>query len=116
MSGGIRESALKWFEEKQFKGFPLLLDPGKVFYRHLGLQRSVKKVWNLRIMQLYAEERLAGVAPSPHYSGDDVHLMGGDFILNSSGVMLYAYHSKDSQDRPDVGTLLSFIRGHAVTV
>ena len=112
MSGGTRESALEWFEKKKLSAIPLLLNPEKTFHHHLGCLRSIRKTWNLHTMQLYAEEKIAGIpsAVGKLYSGDDLHLMGGDFILNSAGVVLYAYHQRDTRDRPNVSTLLSFIK------
>ena len=110
MSGGIRKSALEWLKLTGLTSVPLLLDSERTIYRHLGLPRSVKQTWTLPTMQKYAAEGLAGVPQLPFYDGDDFHLMGGDFILGSSGEVLYAYHSKDTRDRPDVSTLLEFVK------
>lgn len=58
----------------------------------------------------YAEEKLANVPATPRYPGDDLHTMGGDFIVDSAGTVVYAYLSKNSQDRPDVDELLDSLR------
>lgn len=110
VAGGIRESALDWLKLVGLTSVPLLLDSERIIYRHLGLRRSVKQTWRLATMHMYAAEYLAGVPELSSYDGDDLHLMGGDFILGSSGEVLYAYHSEDTRDRPDVSTLLEFVK------
>ena len=40
------------------------------------------------------------------YPGDDLTTLGGDFIVDSSGKVVYAYPSKHQYDRPDVDDLL----------
>ena len=108
MARGIRDSALKWLDYNKVT-HPLLLDLNLVLYKHLGLKRSVKAVWSVSTLVSYAEERVAGVSPTPDYPGDDVHVMGGDFMTDASGCLVYAYSSKFSSDRPSIESLLSAV-------
>lgn len=71
-------------------------------YRKFGLGRSVAAVWTIPTLLSYAEEKVAGVPPAPSYPGDDIHVLGGDFVVDSEGRVVYAYCSKFSSDRPPV--------------
>lgn len=98
--------AKEWLEMHQLP-YPLLVDPELKLFKELGLKRSVKKVWGIKTMVSYAEERLAGVVASRAYEGDDVHLMAGDYISDSTGKLVFSYNGTDSQDRPSTKQLLS---------
>lgn len=103
---GIQSSALKWKATHEFL-HKILLDPDLQLYRALGLQRTVKGVWSPGTMIAYAEEDLAGLPPAPAYDGDDIHILGGDYITDSCGKLVYCYGSQFSSDRPSVEQLLS---------
>lgn len=103
------ESALKWQNDKSLTAIPLLLDQDLHFYRRLGLRRSVTKVWSIPSMVDYAESKVAKVPPSPAYSGDDMHVIGGDFVVDASGKLCYCYPSKTAADRPTTADLLKEI-------
>ncbi len=105
---GIRESGLKWLENTQLP-FPLVLDKELRLYRALGLRKSVLGVWRIDSVLGYAEERLAGVKGAPVYEGDDLHVMGGDFFVDSEGRLVYSYRSAKSRDRPSVEDLLGVL-------
>lgn len=96
---GTWSSALKWLDTHGLS-LPLLLDPNLELYKQLGLKRSVKGVWSVGTLLSYAEDRISGVPSSPSYEGDDIHVMGGDFIADSTGKLVYAYQSQHSSDRP----------------
>lgn len=104
---GTNESALKWLDNVKLP-FSLLLDINLTLYRNLGLKRSVKAVWSVSNIVGYAEEKVAGVPGAPAYEGDDLHVMGGDFVVDSTGKLVYAYSSKTSSDRPSVDDVLAF--------
>ena len=108
MARGTRKNAEKWLEHTKLT-YPLLLDPDLVLYRHFGLRRSVSAVWTVPSLMSYAEDKIAGVASAPSYPGDDLHVMGGDFILDSTGKILYAYCSKFAADRPSVDDIFKLM-------
>ena len=105
---GTIESGLKWLENVKLP-FPLLLDISLTLYRSLGLKRSVKAVWTIPTIVSYAEEKVAGVPSTPAYEGDDLHVLGGDFIVDPTGKLLYAYPSKTSSDRPSLDDVLTVL-------
>lgn len=102
---GTVPSSKQWLMRNKFP-YPLVLDIEMKLYRELGLKRSVSGVWNLSALMAYAEESVAGVLDSTRYEGDDIHIMGGDFVTDSSGTLVMAYSSGDSQDRPSVDAIL----------
>ena len=104
-SNGIRDSGLQFLESAKSK-FLLLLDGARHFYRQLGLKRSIKAVWSVATLKSYAEEKVADVPPTPALPGDDLHVMGGDFIVDVEGKFVFAYASRTSSDRPAVDKLL----------
>lgn len=108
MARGIRESADKWLRHTKVT-YPLLLDPDLTLYRYLGLRRSVTAVWTIPTLLSYAEDKVSGVPPAPPYPGDDIHVLGGDFILDSTGKVLYAYCSKFSSDRPSLDEIFKVL-------
>ena len=106
---GTQESGQKWMED--FKTpFPLYLDMERVLYRTVGLRRTLKASWNLTIFIYYADAVMAGRKDRKAYSGDDLTVMGGDFIVDSSGQLLFAHPSKEQYDRPYVAKLLETLR------
>jgi len=87
----------------------LLLDCDLVLYRTFGLKRSLKVAWDLDIFVAYAGAVVSGRTDNIAYSGDDVTVIGGDFIVDNSGKLLYSYRSKEQYDRPPVQDLLNIL-------
>lgn len=103
---GTEVSAKRWLESNDFP-CSMVLDFEMKMYRELGLKRSVAGVWNISALVAYAEEKVAGKLDTTRYEGDDIHIMGGDFVTDSSGTLRMAYCSSDSQDRPSVDAILA---------
>lgn len=88
--------------------FPVLVDSMRGSYRTWGLDRaSFARVWLdpavwIRYAQLIAGgERVRGL-------GSDTRQLGGDFIVNPAGVLIYS-RPQQRDDRPPVGHLLRII-------
>ena len=114
MVWGTQEKAKKYMDEYKFP-FPLYLDPQFEFYRELGLRRSVKNTFDLNIMIHYAENIVASdVVITRAYPGDDVVLITGDYITDSSGKLVYVYNAQHAHDRPSTETILSSLDDVAV--
>ncbi|RUS73823.1 hypothetical protein EGW08_018416 [Elysia chlorotica] len=97
VSFGEEYGAKKWLEETG-SFFDMILDPHR-------------KVWSIECMCFYAEKLLAGrTFPTPLENvHDDPQQMGGDFVLDASGTVVFTHCSKVSSDRPTVETLLSVV-------
>jgi len=111
VDSGTRESGLEWLQERGYN-FPLLIDRDRVFYHQLGLRRFLKDSACVDFFHLYADKFIAGTfcLTTKATAGSDMSSMGGDFIVDSTGKLLYAYHCKNQFDRPDVETLVEFLR------
>ena len=101
------ESASQWAENSGFE-YPLLVDTNRALYLALRLRRSVV-IWSLSALIRYAEQLHSGVKLLRSYEGDDFHQMGGDFVVDSRGKLIYVYHGKTSYDRPTVNDLLAHL-------
>ncbi|CAN5438217.1 hypothetical protein BH23ACT9_BH23ACT9_34780 [soil metagenome] len=89
--------------------FPVLVDTERVAYRAWGLRRaSFREIWlDPNVWRTYgkllrAGERFSGL-------GADVRQFGGDFIVDSDGLIRYA-RPQQRDDRPPVGQLLKILR------
>ena len=61
-------------------------------------------------MYRYAERKMKYGTPFPKpYDGDDIAIMGGDFIVRNDGKVVYAFH-QTTPERPDVQDLLSCLK------
>lgn len=99
--------AKTWLEET-CSPFQLLLDPEREAYQAYGLERSYTRSWNLRTIWTYVK-LLASGRKWRGIQGDSAQL-GGDFIVDSQGVLRLAYRSHDPIDRPSVYDLLENLR------
>lgn len=105
---GTMAGAKKWMNTYKFP-FQLFLDLEMKFYRTLGLRRSAKSVWTVAALVEYAEEHLVASSPFTSYEGDDVHVMGGDFLTDFSGKLVYVHKSCVPSDRPTTEQVLSVL-------
>ena len=112
MSSGTQESGMEWLQNHGFS-FPLLIDRDRVFYRQVGLRRFLKNSFCVKTFKRYADEENASTGTTRVeglYSGSDWAVMGGDFVVDSSGKLLYAHLCKNQFDRPDIETLVKFCK------
>ena len=113
---GTRKNGLTWLQKRSCP-FLHLLDPDRVFYRQVGLRRFLKNSACVKTFVRYADQFIAGTFPPKglshsDYPDTDIAVMGGDFIVDSTGKLLYAHHSKNQYDKPDIETLLKMLQGY----
>ena len=58
---------------------------------------------------IYAERKIQGIPFPKPYEGDDLFIMGGDFIVRKDGEIIYAFH-QTTVERPDIDDLLSCLK------
>lgn len=97
-----------WLQETQ-SPFPLLLDPERSVYRAYGLKSSLLRVWSPKVMWYYTRKFLE-TGRIQRIQGDP-HQLGGDFIVDSRGLIRLVYRSHDPTDRPPVETILRVLEG-----
>lgn len=101
------EAARSWLKET-CPSFTMLLDPERKVYRAYGLKRSWLRTWNLLaawdyIKLLFVGQRIRGIEADPHQ-------LGGDFIVDTRGVLRMAYRSRVATDFPPVSDLLALLK------
>lgn len=96
---------LKQYLRTQVWPFPVLADPDRAAYRGFGLERA--GWWKLlrpRVWLVYLRLILRGWLPRPAH--EDVRQLGGDFVVDRTGKVIYAHRSTDPTDRPSIDELL----------
>jgi peroxiredoxin len=117
---GARVIALSFVEPKRLRAYldrhpssiPVLADPQRHAYQAFGLGRATWfELVRLRVIARYVWLILRG--RRPRMAQEDVHQLGGDFVLDRSGRVVFAHRSTDPSDRPAVSELLNAVRGIA---
>ena len=112
VSFGLAHQARAWQEETGAP-FTLLLDPERAAYRAYGLDYSVLRSWGVKVWWRYAQLMLAGRSWRG-IQGDSGQL-GGDFIVDTAGIIRLAYRSHDPTDRPSISQLLRTLSQYSTT-
>ena len=107
ISFGIEYWARMWLQETQ-SPYPFLVDPERIAYHAYGLQSSVFRSWMPQNLWFYAKATLQG--REKFGKRGDPHQLGGDFIVDSQGIVRLAHPSKEPTDRPSVNQLLAVLR------
>jgi peroxiredoxin len=109
-----RPELLAAFLSQQRLPFPAVADPQRAAYRAFGLERTSWATF-LRpdVVLRYLRLIIGGWHPRPAREGEDVLQLGGDFVLDATGRLVYAYRSAEPTDRPAVEVLVSSVRDAA---
>ena len=90
---------------------PFLLDEGRETYRAYGLGRaSSATIYGWRVWVRYRQivkERGPGLL---HRPTEDTHQLGGDFVIDPAGTLVYARWSRGPADRPPASHLVAATR------
>ena len=93
--------------------FPVVADPARAAYQRLGLGRtSWAAFFRGGVLGRYLRLIFRGWLPWSS-AGDDVLQLGGDFVLDGRGRLVYAYRSAEPTDRPPAGDLLRALQAAA---
>lgn len=100
-------AVLASFLRRYPKPYPVVGDPTRAAYRAFGLERTgwltfarPAVVWG------YLRRILTGTRVRLPYRGEDVLQLGGDFLLDLAGRVVFAHRSRTPTDRPPVEALL----------
>jgi peroxiredoxin len=91
--------------------FPVAIDREKAAYRSWGLRSlPLPLIWlDPKVWRQYARLLLSG--ERMRRSGGDERQLGGDFVVDRDGLILYARPQR-RDDRPPVGELVEVIEAH----
>jgi peroxiredoxin len=96
--------------------FPIVADPDRRAYRAFGLERtSWGTLLRPRVIFSYLRLLFRGWRPRRMVEGEDVLQLGGDFVVDGQGRLVYAYRSAEPTDRPGVEVLLKAVREAAAS-
>ncbi len=100
---GTQSLARAWLKETEAP-FEIWLDPERAAYRAFGLERSLVRSWGPAAVWAYV--KLMARGRSWRGIQGDSSQLGGDFVVDTSGMIRFAHPSRDPADRPSIATLL----------
>lgn len=104
------EAALRDYVARHQLGFLALRDPDRSAYRAFGLGRgSLARVWGWRAARRYASLiRRDGIGALRRPTEDSLQL-GGDFVVDAEGRLVWGHWSEGPDDRPAVDELVAAV-------
>jgi len=91
--------------------FVVLIDPDRVAYSAFGLERaSLLRVWGGRALWKYVQLLAQGRWRDLRRPVEDTRQLGGDFIVDPDGVLVYGFWGAGPADRPSVDELIAAVR------
>jgi hypothetical protein len=99
--------AIEGFRKRLGLPFPVASDPEQRAYRDYGIGKtSFRGVWGPRVLWKYLKLMLRGEKLQHDTETRDVYQLGGDFLLDADGKVLFAHVSRSPVDRPEVRRIL----------
>jgi peroxiredoxin len=106
ISFGTPES-IEGFRARLGLPFPVASDPEQKAYRDYGIGKaSFWSVWSPRVLWKYLRLRARGQKLQHSPEPEDVYQLGGDFLLDENGKVLFSHTSRTPVDRPAVRRIL----------
>ncbi|MCP4601102.1 MAG: redoxin domain-containing protein [Proteobacteria bacterium] len=103
-------SQLADFQEYLKLPFEISSDPEHKAYQDYGLlDASFSTIWHPKVALKYAALMLKGRRPKFAPKSEDLSQLGGDFVIDSDGQIVYAFISQRADHRPDVSELVSAV-------
>lgn len=90
--------------------FPVLSDPERTAYSAFGIGRGkVRRVWGWRMVRRYIEIYREQGFEMPTKATEDTLQLGGNFIVDPKGILIYGYWGEGPDDRPPVQELIDAV-------
>lgn len=104
------EAGQFWLQDTGCK-YDMLLDPERKVYTAFGLGTSYIKVYNFNNLLKYAEFIVLSrqFPKRPSVCSSDIYQLGGDFVLDEGGRVIYSHPSRGPLERPAVAEILASI-------
>jgi peroxiredoxin len=101
-------AVLATFLRDHLQPVPVVCDPDRAGYRAFGLERtSWLSFFRPSVLWGYLRLIARGGRVRKPYPGEDVLQLGGDFLLDRSGRVVFAHPSRAATDRPGIDVLLA---------
>ncbi len=102
------------YRDRHGYNLPVVVDHDRSAYRTYGLDSgSITQIWNLQSAKRYAEIIRADGPGALKRPTEDTRQLGGDFIIDPDGILIYGFWSQGPADRPDVELLAAALTGGA---
>lgn len=102
-------AAMKQFSRSEGLSYPVLSDPSRRLYAAFGVQRKPQvQLMTRSILVTYL--RGLGSGRWPRLPRGDLGQLGGDFVLDGGGVVVFAHLGEDAGDRPPIEAVLAAVR------
>lgn len=96
--------ARSYVAEMKFS-WPVLVDRDRTLYRDYGMDRGrLRDIWGARTWIAYFKEFARGRRPK--YSGADTRQLGGDVLVDPTGIVRFHHVGSGPGDRPSVAAVL----------
>lgn len=104
------------YVEKYPQPFPVVSDPTLAAYKGFDLGRtSVAAMLRPGVLIRFVKLLFRGWWPTKPGKGDDILQLGGDFVLDKAGRLIYAHPSAEPMSRPTNAALLAALeKAHQV--
>lgn len=90
--------------------WPILIDERRTLYEHYGMRRGrLSDIWGLPTWWAYAKEFARGRLPRA--PGADPRQLGGDVLIDPSGIVRLHHIGRGPADRPAVERILAVQTG-----
>jgi len=100
--------AIEGFRKRLGLPFPVASDPEQKAYRDYGIGKtSFWGVWSPGVLWKYLKLMLRGKKLQHTTETRDVYQLGGDFLLDENGKVLFAHVSRSPVDRPAARRILA---------
>ena len=91
--------------------FLIASDLDRIAYKNYGLTRgSSWNIWHPKTILKYLKLGLNGMQPRKAKKGDDLNQLGGNFIIDSESIIIFAHRSQRPDDRPHIDLILESIK------
>lgn len=102
-------AAVEEFSRSERLSYPVLSDPGRRLYAAFGLRRKpLVRLMTRSILATYARGLVS--RRWPRLPRGDLGQLGGDFVLDGNGVVVFAHRSMEADDRPPIEAILAAVR------
>ncbi|OWK42986.1 hypothetical protein FRUB_02585 [Fimbriiglobus ruber] len=103
-----KPAVLAMFLRNQSQPVPVVCDRDRVAYRAFGLEETTwLSFFRPSVLWGYVKLMARGGRLRRPYEGENVLQLGGDFVLDRDGRVVFAYRSRVATDRPIVAALLA---------
>lgn len=110
MGGPVADA---WVREMGFD-WPVVIDETRTLYAACGMFLGTRwNVWGPRTCWAYIKELFRGRTPRASALANDIYQLGGDVLVDPSGIVRLLHRGSGPADRPSIGTLLTVRRSGA---